>query len=887
SLENPKELNLVIFSPTRVDFDFFVDDFQLLGPNKVSRPGLVAEYDFEKQIDGWQPRGDGVLVDLSTRVAYSGAKSLLVSRRTNNWNGAQLSVKELLQNGKTYDFEAWVYQNSGSDQTIVMTMQRKYSSDDSTRYEWIKAQTVPSGRWTKISGLYTVRAGEIVEDLTLYFESTTSPTLEFFVDDVAIFDMSVPKFAPELEIPALKEVFKNHFKVGVALPAKVLANELDEQLVLKHFNSITAENEMKPESLLVAPGRYNFSQADLYIKFAQENNLVVRGHTLIWHSQTPDWFFRDENGKLLSKEAMIERMREYIHTVVGHFKGKVYAWDVVNEAIDPDAPNGYRRSLWYQIIGPEYIELAFKFAHEADPNAKLFYNDYNEYEPRKRDLIYKLVKELKEKGVPIHGIGMQQHIGVSTSIQQIEQAIALFSTIPGIEIHMTEIDMSIYKDQTSNYPTAPYSSLLEQADVYKKLFDVYKKYSNIITNVTFWGLKDDYSWKNQRRNDWPLLFDKDYQAKLAYWAIVSPNVLPVVPKEWFIATGSALVVGMMDDSYLASLPIKIFVDDQEKLSARVIWKDNKLFIYADVYDATKETGKDGITIFIDPRNFKAPYFHKDAFYVTVRSDWNVEKSREDVEVQRFVGPSARKYSVECEITLPTERLQRDQKIGFDISVHDGEKTYSWSDTSTQQKFATINYGILTLQGLVTATAKYGTPIVDGEIDEVWKSTEEISTDVAVLGSLQNAKAKARVLWDEEYLYVLAVVSDPVLNKDNTNPWEQDSFEIFIDENNAKTPSYQEDDAQFRVNYLNEQSYGTGASRDRFATVVKLLEGGYLVEAAVKWKTIKPSSNTIIGFDIQVNDANAQGRRVGILKWCDPTDDSWQNTSKLGNLRLVK
>ncbi|MGQ9856552.1 MAG: endo-1,4-beta-xylanase [Fervidobacterium sp.] len=886
SVENPSEVNLIIVSPTRADFNFFVDDFRLVGPNKVSKPGLVAKYDFEEEIGGWQPRGDRVMVDLSARTAHDGAKSLFVFHRADNWNGAQLSVKEILKTGRTYDFEAWVYQDSGTEQSIVMTMQRKYASDDSTRYEWIKQQTVPSGKWTKISGSYTVRAGETVEDLILYFESSSSPTLEFFVDDVAIYDMSVPKFAPQLEIPALKEVFKDYFKIGVALPARTLVNELDRQLVLKHFNSITAENEMKPESLLVAPGKYDFSQADQYIKFAEENNLAIRGHTLIWHSQTPDWFFRDETGKLLSREAMIARMREYIHTVVGHFKGKIYAWDVVNEAIDPSQPDGYSKSLWYQIIGPEYIELAFKFAHEADPNAKLFYNDYNEYEPRKRDFIYKLVKELKEKNVPIHGIGMQQHIGVTTSIEQIEQAIALFSTIPGIEIHMTEIDLSVYKDQTSNYQTVPYSSLLEQADVYRKLFDVYKKYSNVITSVTFWGLKDDYSWKNQSRNDWPLLFDKDYQAKLAYWAIVNPKVLPVVPKESFISLGSALVDGVMDESYLVSSPIKISADSQEKLFGRVIWKDSRLFIYANVYDATRDLGEDGITIFVDPRNFKAPYFHKDVIYVTIKADGKVEKSNKEVDVNSFVKQSSEMYSVECEITLPIEKLQRDQKVGLDILVNDGKKIYSWSDTSNQQKLATINYGTVTLQGLVTATAKFGTPAVDGTIDEIWKTTEEISTDVVVLGSLQNAKAKARMLWNEEYLYVLAIISDPVLNKENNNPWEQDSFEIFIDENNEKTSSYQEDDSQFRVNYLNEQSYGTGATPERFKTVVKLIEGGYLVEAAIKWKTIKPVHNTIIGFDIQVNDASAQGRRVGVLKWCDPTDDSWQNTSKLGNLRLI-
>jgi len=329
------------------------------------------------------------------------------------------------------------------------------------------------------------------------------------------------------EIPSLKEVFSSYFKIGVALPVRVFSNSLDVQLITKHFNSMTAENEMKPESILRrgADGKIfcDFTMADRYIRFAQQHGFVVRGHTLVWHSQTPDWFFRDDSGNLLSREAMIERMKEYIHTVVGHFKGRVYAWDVVNEAVDPNQPDGMRRSLWYQIIGPDYLELAFKFAHEADPEALLFYNDYNEFEPRKRDIIYNMVKDLKEKGVPIHGIGMQQHLSLARSIEQIEQAIALFATIPDIVIEITELDVDIYRDNLTKYQTAPTELLHEQAEFYRKLFQVYKKYSHVIDNVTFWGLKDDYSWLRGfpvRRNNWPLLFDENYQPKPAFWAIV-------------------------------------------------------------------------------------------------------------------------------------------------------------------------------------------------------------------------------------------------------------------------------------------------------------------------------------------------------------------------------
>ncbi|MFN4190310.1 MAG: endo-1,4-beta-xylanase, partial [Pseudothermotoga sp.] len=269
------------------------------------------------------------------------------------------------------------------------------------------------------------------------------------------------------EIPSLKEVFSEYFKIGVALPVRVFSNSLDVQLITKHFNSITAENEMKPESILRRgiDGKIfcDFTMADRYIKFAQQYGLVVRGHTLVWHSQTPDWFFKDERGNLLSREAMIKRMKEYIYTVVGHFKGRVYAWDVVNEAVDPSQPDGLRKSLWYQTIGPDYLEFAFKFAHEADPEALLFYNDYNEFEPRKRDIIHNLVKNLKEKGIPIHGIGMQQHLNLARNIEQIEQAIAQFATIPGIIIEITELDVDIYTDNVTKYQTVPAELLRQQA----------------------------------------------------------------------------------------------------------------------------------------------------------------------------------------------------------------------------------------------------------------------------------------------------------------------------------------------------------------------------------------------------------------------------------------
>nr|pir cellulase (EC 3.2.1.4) / cellulose 1,4-beta-cellobiosidase (EC 3.2.1.91) - Caldocellum saccharolyticum (fragments) [Caldicellulosiruptor saccharolyticus] len=320
------------------------------------------------------------------------------------------------------------------------------------------------------------------------------------------------------------------FMIGVAIPARCLSNDTDKRMVLKHFNSITAENEMKPESLLAGQTStglsYRFSTADAFVDFASTNKIGIRGHTLVWHNQTPDWFFKDSNGQRLSKDALLARLKQYIYDVVGRYKGKVYAWDVVNEAIDENQPDSYRRSTWYEICGPEYIEKAFIWAHEADPNAKLFYNDYNTEISKKRDFIYNMVKNLKSKGIPIHGIGMQCHINVNwPSVSEIENSI-LFSSIPGIEIHITELDMSLYNYGSSeNYSTPPQDLLQKQSQKYKEIFTMLKKYKNVVKSVTFWGLKDDYSWLRSfyGKNDWPLLFFEDYSAKPAYWAVIEAS----------------------------------------------------------------------------------------------------------------------------------------------------------------------------------------------------------------------------------------------------------------------------------------------------------------------------------------------------------------------------
>ncbi|HPZ29735.1 MAG TPA: sugar-binding protein [Defluviitoga sp.] len=516
--------------------------------DEMSMSNILLKTTFEEGLDNWQPRGTPVTITRTDKVANSGKYSLYVSGRESGWHGAQIDLKHILTPGFSYNFEIWVYQETGQDQIITLTMERKFASDEQTRYNSIAWQkTVPSNKWTKIEGPYTIEPGEIVETLTFYVESPNA-ALDFYIDDF---------------------------------------------------------------------------------------------------------------------------------------------------------------------------------------------------------------------------------------------------------------------------------------------------------------------------------------------------VLTVLPKKSSIAQGTAIPFGMLDASYLYSSPLQIF-DDQgnERLNARIIWDEGTLFIYGDVRDETKDP-EDGVAIFIDPNNAKTPYLQDDDVWVIIRTDWTVETNKPDeIEIKHFVSPGYKKYAFECSITLP-QKFEKGSSIGFDIAVIDGKKMYSWSDTTNQQKEITANYGTLVLEAAAVGTAKYGTPIIDAEIDDIWEMAETYSTHTVVSGSLQNAKADFKVLWDEKALYVLAIVSDPVLNKDHSDPWEQDSVEFFIDENNNKTGFYEVDDAQYRVNYVNEQSFGTGASAANFKTAAKVIDGGYIIEAAISWKTITPSGGEVIGFDVQVNDASAAGRRVGILTWNDPTGNNYQSTVNFGNIKLEK
>ncbi|MBQ4525578.1 MAG: endo-1,4-beta-xylanase [Bacteroidaceae bacterium] len=320
----------------------------------------------------------------------------------------------------------------------------------------------------------------------------------------------------------LKDAYKDYFDIGVAVNMRNVTVPEQIELLKKDFSSITAENDMKPVSTQPEEGRWNWENADKIAQFCRDNGFKLRGHNLVWHTQIGRWMFYDDKGELVSKEVLFERLRTHIFTVVNRYKDIVYCWDVVNEAMtdDDSAEIPYRQSLWYQISGDEFIAKAFEYAHEADPNALLFYNDYNAANPGKRDRIYNMVKKMKDAGVPIHGIGMQGHYNIyGPSDEDIDAAISKYKTLVD-NIHFTELDIRVNEEmggqlQFSREGVKITSKVQRmQEKKYDALFSILRKHKDVIKSVTFWNLSDRDSWLGAA--NYPLPYDSEYKPKNLY-----------------------------------------------------------------------------------------------------------------------------------------------------------------------------------------------------------------------------------------------------------------------------------------------------------------------------------------------------------------------------------
>jgi len=361
--------------------------------------------------------------------------------------------------------------------------------------------------------------------------------IAFVVGCAALFAVTVKTFDFENEIPSLRHVLEDKFLVGVAVDARELVDPY-ARVILRHFGSLTPENAMKPSAIQPAKGDFTFGSADKIVAFARENNLKIYGHAMVWHQSTPDWFFQRDDGTPLSNSPedqaiALDHMKTHIEALAARYGDVVWAWDVVNEAIDEETDDGLRHSRWYQILGRDYIEHAFHFARAALPDdVKLFINDYSTENPRRLMRYRKLIEHLQDEGVPIDGVGHQFHVRLSTPVHQMQHAIESFRAL-GLIQAVTEFDVSISNTFEQVLAEMPAGSLEWQGYFACNVFAMLKRQSDQIASVTFWGLHDGRSWLRylpiRRPAENPLPFDQNLEPKPFFWGIVDPSRLPERP----------------------------------------------------------------------------------------------------------------------------------------------------------------------------------------------------------------------------------------------------------------------------------------------------------------------------------------------------------------------
>lgn len=487
-------------------------------------PVTVVSNDFEDgTAQGWASRGGEESVANSSDVAHGGTHSLVVTSRAKEWQGPILDVLDTMEFGTQYTISVWMRLAAGAGSTEArLSVERR--SGDTANYDQVVGNTpVSESGWTQLKGTYTL--ANDVDFLGVYVE-TSAGTASFHIDD---FLMSYVGFSPvQTDLPALKDVFADDFPIGTAVSRPQLLGEQAE-LLTHHFNSITPGNAMKWDATERTENSFTYTDADAMVEFARANDLKVRGHTLVWHQQTPAWVFSDTDGNALtptaaSKELVLSRLENHIRNVAGRWKDDIYAWDVVNEVIDETQSDGLRRSEWYTLTGLDYIRTAFRVAREVAPTAKLYINDYSTTGSSKRDKLYDLVKQLKSEGIPIDGVGHQMHCNIDwPSAADTEAAIKKFAGL-GVEQQVTEMDISVYTNNNDSLTTIPPELLARQAARYKALFEVFRRNASSLTAVILWGLADNDTWLKtwpKSRLDLPLLFDEQLQAKPAYWSVVA------------------------------------------------------------------------------------------------------------------------------------------------------------------------------------------------------------------------------------------------------------------------------------------------------------------------------------------------------------------------------
>lgn len=508
---------------------------------------VMIQSDFERgDLDDWGPRGDAGAAESVAVVrtqAHSGSGSLYISEREKTWHGPIHLLTDNAVAGDVFRISSWVYREEGPENAaIVFSVERSFKDENAAHaYANVKTFQIARGEWTRIEAEYTVGADPTQKNIWIYFELPyksddmieESDKMSFYLDDVECLKLD-PESRPkaQTDIPNLYDNWISYFDVGVSVtPTDVDFTSQTAQLLMKHFTALVSDNAQKMDSLQPNEGEYNWSMADKIVEFGALTGMRQRWHTLVWHQQNPGWLFQDPNNanRQASKTVMEQRLESYISTVMDRYSFDVESWDVVNEVLNESGGlrTGAQGSPWYDIMGAEYIDKAFRYARAADSSAQLVINDYNLVSnPQKRQGMYNLVKGLLDRGVPVDAIGMQMHISLyDPPVSEVRETIELFGSL-GVKVLVTELDISIHRNDSEGMIEVTDAILQKQADLYRDLFDLFKEQADkgVVDMVMIWGATDAGSWKNdfpvKGRGDAPLLFDERLQAKPAFYALV-------------------------------------------------------------------------------------------------------------------------------------------------------------------------------------------------------------------------------------------------------------------------------------------------------------------------------------------------------------------------------
>ncbi|WP_210479633.1 endo-1,4-beta-xylanase [Naasia sp. SYSU D00948] len=840
----------------------------------IPAAGPVLSSDFEDGLDGWVPRGDAQgdpTVTLTTEEKHGGAQAALVSNRTSQGDGIGHDVTGLMQPGVTYEITAWVKMAAGAgSDDIWLSMQR--TSGGSTSFDTVgQFADVTSGEWRQVTATYQMPAADTA---FVYFETsyTDGGAGSFLLDDVVIQpqeDRGVQPLTP------LQDTVD--FPIGVAIDRRETTGSASE-LLLRHFDQITAENHMKPEAWYDAEGAFGIHpEAQALMDFAQANDLRVYGHTLVWHSQTPAWFFQNGAGQPLTtsetdQQVLRDRLRTHIFAVAealstgggyglfGSETNPLVAFDVVNEVVSDgrEEADGLRRSEWYRILGEEYIDLAFQYADEAfngqyavegeSRPITLTINDYNTEQIGKQQRMHALVERLLARGVPVDAVGHQFHVSLAMPVQALEDAIVAFSDLPVTQV-VSELDV------TTGTPVTE-ALLVDQGYYYRDAFRIFREHTGELFSVTVWGLTDGRSWRNS--SGAPLLFDDQLQAKPAYYGAADAELPAPLRTAVVFAGDVALGDGAVDALEWSQLPLHA-VEDVAGFQLR--WSADRLTAYVRVMDATPEA--------------------TDAVWFTVGDTTSTVGRNGEGDVDAVTAEVDGGWAVVAH--LPLAAAAEGDLVAFDVRATDGAVTSGWAGEGTTGTLTLVEP--LSYTEVVEAPAA---PAIDGEVDEAWAGANSVVTSKLVAGDPNGAEATVRTLWRDGTLYVLAEVADPTLDASGSDPWIQDSVEIFLDAGNVKNGPYRYDDTQIRISYLNAVSFGTGDEafqEGRLQSATSVTDGGYIVEAAISLLD-EGGVGTFHGLDFQVNDATA-GARTAVKTWADPTGLGYQSTARWGVVQLVE